>query len=288
MRGPDHQTQTVTVGSTDGVELALHRLGGAGRPLIICHATGFHGRAYMPLARSLRDGFEVWAVDFRGHGASTAPSSGIFTWEGITGDLLACLPALGDGPVLAVGHSLGGAVVLKAHLIRPDAFTAAYLFEPVVFPASALEYSGPNPMSETARRRRPTFASKQAALERYSTRPPLNELSSESMAAYVEFGLVDTPEGEVALACTPENEARVFDATDRLTLERLHAVDLPTMIAAGADDRVGSLTSFSRRAAELIEGATLSLHPELGHFGPLESPERVGAEILDWLGAVTG
>ena len=67
-----------------------------------------------------------------------------------------------------------------------------------------------------------------------------------------------------------------------------YAAQLTGEIAAGADDRVGSLTSFSRRAAELIEGATLSLHPELGHFGPLESPERVGAEILDWLGAVTG
>ena len=59
--------ETRVIPSTDGVELRLHHLGGSGDPLLICHATGFHGRAYAPMARLLSERHAVWAVDFRGH-----------------------------------------------------------------------------------------------------------------------------------------------------------------------------------------------------------------------------
>ena len=47
---------TRTVSSSDGVELALHHLGGTGTTLLLCHATGFHGRAYQVFADSLGSG----------------------------------------------------------------------------------------------------------------------------------------------------------------------------------------------------------------------------------------
>ena len=42
------------VDSTDGVVLALHDLGVDGPPLLLCHATGFHGRVWAPLGRRAR------------------------------------------------------------------------------------------------------------------------------------------------------------------------------------------------------------------------------------------
>ena len=59
------------VASSDGVELTVHHLvsGEASRPLLVAHATGFHGLAYGPMADRLTGGHDVWALDFRGHGA---------------------------------------------------------------------------------------------------------------------------------------------------------------------------------------------------------------------------
>ncbi|MBA2436887.1 MAG: alpha/beta hydrolase, partial [Acidimicrobiia bacterium] len=38
------------VTTTDGVDIAVHDLGGRGRPLVLAHATGLHGLVWQPLA----------------------------------------------------------------------------------------------------------------------------------------------------------------------------------------------------------------------------------------------
>ena len=72
---------THRVPSTDGVDLAVHDLGGHGPPLLIVHATGFHGRAYTPLAAALAPSHRVWALDCRGHGASTIADPNEYSWR---------------------------------------------------------------------------------------------------------------------------------------------------------------------------------------------------------------
>ena len=46
---------TLRASSSDGVELAIHDLGGEGPPLLFVHATGFHGRCYTRVAEQLGD-----------------------------------------------------------------------------------------------------------------------------------------------------------------------------------------------------------------------------------------
>lgn len=57
-------------------------------------------------------GFEVHALSLRGHGAS-AGREGLDDWRlaDYTEDVRRTVAALGDGPLIVVGHSLGGAVV---------------------------------------------------------------------------------------------------------------------------------------------------------------------------------
>lgn len=54
----------------DGVRLAVHSYGGRGPPLLILHANGMGARTYEPMVEHLRDSFQVYAADLRGHGAS--------------------------------------------------------------------------------------------------------------------------------------------------------------------------------------------------------------------------
>ncbi len=57
--------------ASSGAKLALHDLGGGGpKTLLILHANGFCGRAYLPLARALHEQFHCYALDMRGHGDS--------------------------------------------------------------------------------------------------------------------------------------------------------------------------------------------------------------------------
>jgi pimeloyl-ACP methyl ester carboxylesterase len=261
------------------VELAVHHLGGHGPGLLVCHATGFHGLAYAPMARDLARVADVWALDFRGHGSSTPPRSGDFTWDGMADDVLAAVDAIGTGPVLAVGHSLGGAAILLAELDRPGSITRAYLYEPIVFPREHVLGRAESPMSGPARNRRDVFPSKRAAFERYASRPPLDALRPDALAAYVEHGFVGTGTGEVRLACRPEHEARTFEAEDRMTLDRLADLDLPVVIGVGARAPHPGPADLAPAVAAAVRGSRLIEYADLGHFGPLQDPDRIAADV---------
>ena len=111
------------VRSSDGVHLKVHDLGGDGPPLLFAHATGFHGRVWEPLASHLPQ-FSKWSLDMRAHGDSTVPADRPLEWEGFADDVLAVIDALGLESPYGVGHSKGGAAMLRAEQRRPGTSTS--------------------------------------------------------------------------------------------------------------------------------------------------------------------
>lgn len=266
------------VPSTNGVTLELHDLGGEGPVLLICHATGFHGRTYLPFAAELAGSFRLWAVDFRGHGASAAPTDEDFDWLGMAHDLLACIDALGGEPVFAFGHSMGGATILRAALERPGCIRAAYLYEPIVMPPDWEVPDGENRMAGPARRRREVFPSRAEAYWRYGSRTPLGVLRADCLAAYVEYGFDDDPEG-VRLACRAEHEARTFEASGSMTIPMAAGVGAPVTVAGGAAADPGSMAYLVPELVAVLPEGRAIMYPQLGHFGPLQDPVTVAADL---------
>jgi pimeloyl-ACP methyl ester carboxylesterase len=261
-----------------GIRFALHDLGGTGRPVLICHATGFCGRAYEPLARALGDRFHLWSLDMPGHGDSDDPAGDDFSWRAMVGHVVAAARTIAHEPLAGVvGHSMGGAVALQAAADQADLFDAAYLYEPIILPpVDVPRRTGNNPMADGARRRQGTFSSKEAALWRYASRPPLAELSAGSLAAYVEHGFAANPDGTVSLKCTPENEARTFESSASITTESIALAGLPTLIVTGAHS---TLASMGPQVVAALPNAELRTHRHLGHLGPLQGPEAIADEI---------
>ena len=66
-------------------------------------------------------------------------------------------------------------------------------------------------MATIARKRRPVWPDRETVRESYGGRPPLDVLAPEALEAYLRWGFVDRPDGQVELACTPEDEATQFD-----------------------------------------------------------------------------
>ncbi len=269
---------------------ALHDLGGDGPAVLICHATGFCGRAYEPLARVLAADFHVWALDFPGHGDSDPPAGGDFSWRKQIPHLLLAKQTISpDAPLGAiVGHSMGAAVALQAAAEHAGLCHSLYAYEPAMSERAVPgRMPGSNPMSEAARRRQGTFPSKSAALWRYSSRPPLNKLEASSLAAYVEHGFRELDDGTVALKCTPENEAATFESSGDISVATVTASEIPTLCVAGGEPHSPLAAVVPILAASLPEGAART-HRYLGHFGPLESPALIGADIAAHVRGVLG
>lgn len=71
----------------------------------------------------------VIAVDNRGHGRSSVPATG-YDHTDFAADLASLLDVLGTGPVVAVGHSLGGVIVSTLAVERPDLVHAVVSVDP--------------------------------------------------------------------------------------------------------------------------------------------------------------
>lgn len=274
----------IDVQSADGVKLKLRMMGGSGPDLLVCHATGFHGLAYRPLAQSLGERFTVWALDFRGHGSSDPAPAGDYAWSGMGADVAACVAAIGAPHLYGFGHSMGGAALLLAERSQPGSLAGLFLYEPIVLPRGFFDATNANPLAAGARNRREVFGSRAEALARYSSRSPLAVMRADALAAYVEGGFVDLPDGRVRLACSAETEARTFEASGGLPTEEAPAIDVRTTVAAGT--AVGAVPNpgvFSPAIAEALPQGRFRSFENLGHFGPLEAPGVVAAGAISAL-----
>jgi pimeloyl-ACP methyl ester carboxylesterase len=271
--------------SAGGAEVAVHDLGGSGPPLLLSHATGMHGRAYEPMVATLGRRFHCLALDLRGHGDSRVGPRETYEWAGFATDLLAAVDGLGLRDVHAFGHSMGGTTIVTAELARPGLFRGAYLFEPILLPPGYVSGAqGPDTMVGAARRRQEVFPSRRAALERYSAKPPWSEAAPEALAAYVEHGFADRPDGSVILKCRGAVEAEVFEnSRGNGAFERLPELRFPVTVAAAADG--GPPAEFAAMAAAAIPGARLERLLGVTHFAPFEDPARLAAAALAAFGA---
>jgi pimeloyl-ACP methyl ester carboxylesterase len=122
----------LTLLAANGTEVAVSRRG-TGMPVICLHATGHGGRDYASFENVMaRNGFEVFAVDWPGHGSSPTEATGRSASAERYSDLLAelipslCLDTL---PIL-LGNSIGGAAALSFALRNPDKVRALVLCNP--------------------------------------------------------------------------------------------------------------------------------------------------------------
>jgi pimeloyl-ACP methyl ester carboxylesterase len=284
------------VPSSDGVTVAVHELAGSSdghQPVVlVAHATGFHGHAYLPVAAALAPRFHTFALDFRGHGDTAISPSWTVEWAGYGDDALAAAEAVAAMPgaargLIGFGHSMGGTALLGAARRRPDLFALLVLFEPIVPPfdpaTATTESDRVNMLVAATRRRRALFPSIEAARANYAAKPPLDAFDPDALDAYVRFGFHPDVDGAgVRLKCDPELEARTFEAgTWQRAWEILPEVTVPVAVLSGqvAEDQP------SRFAAD-VAGALPKGHfrelGELDHFGPMTHPGLIADLVAEW------
>lgn len=127
------------------ITLALHPLReGDGRPLLHLHGLGLRSPDDVPFDLEGWPG-PIYALDFTGHGDSSAPKGGGYTPEVLMGDVDAAIEHL--GAVTLIGYGLGAYVALIAAAARTDAVHGAILCD-----GPGLAGGGPFPGTPTVAR----------------------------------------------------------------------------------------------------------------------------------------
>ncbi|MDS0795034.1 alpha/beta fold hydrolase [Burkholderia pseudomultivorans] len=115
--------------------LRLHHFeAGAGRPVVFIHGSGPGASGFSNFKHNYpafaAAGHRAIVVDLPGYGQSSKPSDVAYTLDFFVGALYAQLTALGVGPAVLLGNSLGGAIALKYALDHPDAVDALIMMAP--------------------------------------------------------------------------------------------------------------------------------------------------------------
>ncbi|TVP47546.1 MAG: alpha/beta hydrolase [Gemmatimonadales bacterium] len=119
MTGPAGSVEFLDVAAFDGTRLTLRRwhgaVVGAGRgTVLIVHGVGEHGGRYDEVAARLgTTGWRVFCHDQRGHGLSDGSRGRLRRDDDLLEDLTVVVDhvrSLAPGPLLLLGHSLGGVV----------------------------------------------------------------------------------------------------------------------------------------------------------------------------------
>lgn len=283
------RARRVPVPSRGGDTQALE-FGPADRPIdiVFSHANGFNARTYAGILAPLAARLRIVAVDQRGHGRSGMAPYGADhrnSWQDVADDLSAVLDALEVTKAVLAGHSMGGTTSLLAAAAAPHRVRALALFDPVIMSPEIVAQSRAGLMAESplvlgARRRRAVFPSREAVITAYTGRGAFRTWPADTLADYVADGFLDTPEGEVTLACTPAWEASNFTAHGHDPWPAFKALSLPIRILRAEE---GSTCRIDGHEAELTAGGNLTVQtiPGTSHFLPMERPDLVRAVLTE-------
>ena len=204
----------------------------------------------------------VIAVDLPGHGESSAPpGSSIDDYAAAVADFAR---TLGCGPIVVVGHSLGGSIAIALAARQPA------LIRGLVLIASCVKL----PLVDSVGERLVAFLP-----------GPLRRAFFFSMAKKVLFAPGATADAIASgmqdlRACRPETMLADVRAARAMDLRaQAAALDVPTLVLTGSRDRLTTPTLAAELSA-LIRSARLRIADGAGHMLPLEAAGWVNGEIL--------
>ena len=277
--------------SADGTELYGEAFGpDDAHTVVLAHGWTEQLAYWGPVIQRLRaQGLHVVAYDLRGHGRSHPGADGDYALDRFGEDLEAVLAAAGAGGdgdlATVVGHSLGAmsiAAWAEHHDPRARARAAALLNTGL-----GDLITGHLLLPQMARFLNHPWASR-AVLGSRAPVPPFSTPVQQAVIRYTAFG-PHASRGDVAfyermlIETPPDVRAATGVALSRMDL--WHAVanlTIPTLVIAGAGDRLTPPEHARRIAEALPYPAGLIELPDTGHMSPLERPREV-AEALEGL-----
>lgn len=264
--------------------------GGVGEELVFLHANGYPPACYRPLLSCLAEKNHVTAMVQRPLWPGSRPEE-LEDWRLLTDDFLRFLDADQAGPVVCVGHSMGGIALLRTALREPERFSSIVLLDPVLFPPSfflpwkLLFKSGLgyrlHPLVTSASQRRRQFDDLDRLFKGYRRKLVFRYMDDDALRSYIEGIACPVEGGGYQLCYSVEWEVRIYVTGvwhDMDIWRDLPKLSVPTLIVRGAEtdtflERTGKLV---KRKQPQVKVETLE---KSTHLLPLERPQEVSNRI---------
>ncbi|ART71802.1 alpha/beta hydrolase [Mycobacterium dioxanotrophicus] len=282
------------VTTADGVPLAVREVGPLDAPLTVVFAHGFclqMGAFHFQRARLAEQwGPQVRMVfyDQRGHGQSGTSDPDTYTVEQLGQDLESVLAVtVPRGPVVLVGHSMGGMTVLSHARQFPKRYPSRVVGAALI--ASAAEGVSRSPLGEILRNpalEAVRFAARYAPKTVHRTRGAARSVIGPILRA-ASYG-----DEKISPSVVEFSEQMMHSTPIATLVEFLHALEVhdesaalpvlarvPTLIACGDRDLLTPMEYSEAMAAQLGK-SELMIVGGAGHLVQLEEPEVIDDALV--------
>jgi pimeloyl-ACP methyl ester carboxylesterase len=289
----------VPVTSDDGVPLHVEIEGPSPRArkqppvtVVLCHGLALNQDSWHHQRRDLADLGRLVLWDQRGHGRSGRGRPESATIDQLGHDLLAVLEATAPtGPVVLVGHSMGGMTVMGLAALRPELFGSRVVAAALISTSSGqladLSFGLPGlltrvraavfPVAAWTMRQRPALAERTRRVASDLVSTVTRSLSFASadvdpaLGHYVDAMIAGTPVDVIA-----EFYPALAGMDHTGSLEPLRAV--PTLVLTGDADKLIP-KEHSDRIVDRLPDSEYVVVPDAGHMVLLEKPAEVTAAL---------
>lgn len=246
-------------------------------PILLIHGITSSSHTWSWLVPQLLPRYRTLRLDLRGHGDS-GRAPGAYDLAGYVSDAVAAAEQAAGAPVIAIGHSLGGATAIGLAQARPDLVRALVLEDPPLFPtgdAGRLEDNslmvGFRLMRDSVPRLQETGIPLDTLIEVIARSPspvgvPMSQLLHADAIEASAIGLL----GLDATVLDP-----VLDGTGRASLDTGTTIAAPTLLITAdpsspdAVARPEGVEAFRRVCpgveVQVVAGASHLIHDELAH-----------------------
>ena len=278
--------------SINGIKLAYFENEGEdnnSQTILLVHGLAFHARCWDALLRRLNATQRVLCPELRGHGRSE--KRGPYNWHQFGRDLCVFIHELDLKSIVAVGHSIGGHILIQAASVLTRRFDALVLLDPVVFSPRTYASSGmtklfDSPEQHPFARSKAQWKSAQQWFDEVRVKSPFNLWDEEVLWDHCFHGIGPAADGQCPVLCPPLVAAEAaLNCVDTNIHPMLPSVNVPTTVvraktASGVLHPLDSIhsTTWPELAAELPQG-TDRYHPDLSHFLPMQRPDLVVQEL---------
>ena len=250
--------------------------GGESRPVMLCiHGGAAHAHWFDFVADAFTDRYRVLSLDLRGHGDSEWAPEADYAYLTYADDVAKLIKELGLGPVVLVGHSMGGMVSLVTAARYPEAVSCLVVIDSMM----QMTPERASTLRDIGSGKGRTFPSAEAFVDGFKIRPN-GTVAEPHVVRHMALN-----------SCRQDEAGAWFNKFDRNVYARRHPIDgydywaqvtAPVLLVAGGDsDRITAEVEAKVRGH--CSHVEVRIVEDAGHHVTLDNPLGYRRELAAFL-----